>query len=90
MQSAYREAHSTETVLLKIFDDVLSNIKAKQLTVLVALDISAAFDTISHSKLLKRLQDEFGIGGLALAWIKSYLSNRFQFVKLGRHSSATT
>ena len=34
--------------------------------------------------------DEFGVGGLALAWIESYLSNRFQFVKLGRHSSATT
>ena len=45
---------------------------------------------ISHSKLLKRLQDEFGVGGLALAWIESYLSNSFQFVKLGRHSSATT
>ena len=67
MPSAYREAHSTETALLKIFNDVLSNIEAKQLTVHVALDIAAAFDTISHSKLLKRLQDEFGVGGLALA-----------------------
>ena len=53
-------------------------------------DISAAFDTISHSKLLKRLSEEFGVGGLALAWIESYLFNRFQFVKLGRHFSATT
>ena len=39
---------------------------------------------------MKRLQDEFNVGGLALAWIESYLSNRFQFVKLGRHSSTTT
>ena len=86
----HREAHSTETALVKVFDDILSNIETKQLTVLVALDISAAFDTICHSKLLKRLPDEFGVGGLALAWIDSYLSNRFQFVKLGRHSSVTT
>ena len=69
MQSAYREAHSTEMALLKIFDDLLRNIEAKQLTVFVEIDISAAFDTISHSKLLKRLQDEFGVGGLALASI---------------------
>ena len=45
---------------------MLSNIDAKQLTVLVALVISGASNTVSHLKLsLKRLEEEFGVGGLA-------------------------
>ena len=55
---------------------------------LVGLDISSAFDTIDHSILLRWLHDELGVTGTALAWFQSYISNRSQFVKLGRHSSA--
>jgi Reverse transcriptase (RNA-dependent DNA polymerase) len=53
----------------------------------VRLDLSAAFDTISHDILLNRLDTEFGVCGTALVWIKSYLSDRQQFVKIGRHQS---
>ena len=79
-QSAYREGHSTETALIKIRNDILMNMNNQEVTLLVLLDLSAAFDTIDHTLLLRRLQSRFGFTGTALAWLRSYLSNRFQYV----------
>ena len=78
LQSAYRTGHSTETALLKVLNDVYKNVEAKAFTVLVALDISAVFDTICHSKLIDRLRDEFEVNGVALSWTESYISGRSQ------------
>ena len=52
----------------------------QQVTLLVFLDLSAAFDMIDHSVLLRRLETKFGFTGTALEWFKSYLSGRFQQV----------
>ena len=57
---------------------------------LVALDISAAFDMVSHSILLRRLSHTFGVNDAALAWIRSYLTIRSQFVRIGSASSKPT
>jgi len=57
----------------------------KQVTVLIGLDLSAAFDAVNHAILLERLQSEFGVTGTQLAWLQSYLEDRTQFVKLGRY-----
>ena len=62
----------------------------KQGAVLITLDISAAFDTISHVILLERLETCFGITGSVLNWIRSYLANRSQFVKIGDSASNGT
>ena len=51
-------------------------------TALTLLDLSAAFDTIDHGILLRRLRDWFGIEGVALNWIVSYLTNRSQSINL--------
>ena len=54
---------------------------------LVLLDLSAAFDTISHDIILKRLTLKFGVNGIAWQWIKSYLANRSQSVLVsGKYS----
>ena len=61
----------------------------KQVSVLIGLDLSAAFDTVNHLVLIDRLQSEFGVFGTALDWLRSYLGGRSQFIKIGRHQSDT-
>ena len=66
-QSAYRLNHSTETALLRVRNDLLMNTNSQSATLLVFLDLSAAFDTIDHAILLRRLQTKFGFTGKTLA-----------------------
>ena len=89
-QSAYRRFYSTETVLLRLHNDICSAADNKKMTVLVLLDLSAAFDTLNHKTLLHRLRYRFGITGFAIKWITSYLSDRSQYVKIGNFRSHTT
>ena len=51
-QSAYRQHHSTETALLWVKNDILLNMNRQHVTLLVLLDLSAAFDTVDHTILL--------------------------------------
>ena len=83
-QSAYRKFHSTETALLNIHNNILSSsMDDGRVTALTLLSLSAAFDTIDHTILLKRLSNWFGVSGKALDWFKSYLTGRSQRIKLG-------
>ena len=75
-QSAYRASYSTETALLKIFNDMLMAADKGETTALCMLDLSAAFDTVDHEVLLAKLQRMFGVSGAALNLLKSYLMNR--------------
>ncbi len=87
-QSAYRQFHSTETSLLHLLDSIYHAADNGLATLLLALDLSAAFDTIDHSILLNRLHTSFGISGLAQAWLSSYLVNRSFSVRLDSFTSS--
>ena len=87
IQSAYRRLHSTETGLLKIQNDIAASLDSGKAVALTLLDLSAAFDTIDHDILFNSLRDWFGVDGTVLRWIRSYLSNRKQKVKLGNSFS---
>lgn len=86
-QSAYKTHNSTETALLRVKDDVLKAMDKSHVVFLVLLDLSAAFDTIDHDVLLKRMNTKLGISGIALQWFKSYLSDRQSRVSIGNNYS---
>ncbi len=73
--------------LLKITNDLLLAQTKGCISLLVLLDLSAAFDTIDHDILIDRLQNYTGIQGQALRWFRSYLSDRYHFVYLNGESS---
>ena len=89
-QSGFRAHHSTETALVKVTNDLLLASNKDLVSILVLLDLSAAFDTIDHHILLHRLEYLIGIKGTALNWFKSYLSDRFQFVHVNDKPSIRT
>ena len=61
-------------------NDLSLSADKNEVSVLCMLDLSAAFDTIDHDILLKRLEYTFGITGIALDWFRSYLTGRRQTV----------
>ena len=81
--------YSTETALLHTMDSVFRSSDQGQPSLLVSLDISAAFDTIDHTILLNRLSVGFGVSGSVLTWLKSY-TGRYQCVRVGQASSSHT
>ena len=87
-QSAYKKYHSTETLLLKIHNDIMSSLDKGEVVMLVLLDLLAAFDTIDHKILLNRLKNKYGIEGTALRWFESYLQHRTQSVLVNDKQSA--
>ena len=76
LQSAYRAFHSPETALIKVFASVLSHMDDGNAVFLTLLDLSAAFDTVDHRILLRRLRETVKIDGAALRWFESYLDKR--------------
>ena len=76
-------------IIICIINSVYAAADNKEATILVGLDISAAFDTINHDVLISRLVNQFGVDGGASGWLRSYLTDRSQYVKLGENSLAT-
>ena len=87
MQSAYKRFHSTETALLRVHNDIMWTMEKQGITILVLLDLSAAFDTIDHKVLLARMEELLGVQDIPLKWFASYLSGRTQRLHINNHFS---
>jgi hypothetical protein len=87
-QSACRPFHSTETAVLRVLSDILKAVDSGDVAALVLLDLSAAFDTVDHDILLRRLNASYGINGTAIQWFRFYLTGLSQYVRRGSVKSS--
>jgi hypothetical protein len=87
-QYGFREEHSTEHALFEIVDRVSSALDGGLSPIAIFLDLSKAFDTINYDILLSKLE-HYGFRGSTLGWLRSYLTNRSQYVAYDNVSSAT-
>ncbi len=74
-QSGFRSEYSTETALLSVVEDLRLARTSSKSSLLILLDLSAAFDMVNHQILLSTLLRK-DISGTALQWFDSYLSDR--------------
>ena len=76
--------------MVKVVSDIAMACDRGLVTIMMMLDLSAAFDTVDHSILLSRLESKFGLTGTVLSWCKSYLAHRTQTVYVNGKSATTS
>jgi len=74
LQSAYRAYYSMQMAVLKIHGDILHAVDHGDLAALALLDLPAAFDTVDHASLMRRLWVSYGLGGRVIDWFEAYQS----------------
>ncbi len=73
--------------MVKVTNDQLIASDSVPLSILILLDLSAAFDTVNHILLLHCLENVFGVSETVLTWFRSYLTDRQQFVYMNSSRS---
>ena len=79
-QYGFREKRSTSLALCELVEQLTDAADRKEVSIGVFVDLKKAFDTLNHDVLLRKLE-HYGIRGVPLQWLSSYLSNRKQYVK---------
>ena len=87
-QYGFREKHSTEFAALELVDRITVEMDKMDTPISIFLDLSKAFDTLDHNILLTKL-DYYGIKGIAHKLMKSYLTDRKQFVEIENTRSSS-
>ena len=85
-QCGFRKGHSTSLALVDLYDKISEAIDKKEVAVGVFLDLSKAFDTVNHDIFFQKLE-HYGVRGIVLSVIKSYFSDRQQFVQFNNARS---
>ena len=87
-QSGYKPKHSCETLLIRVTNDIFIQLDGSKCTIMILLDLSAAFDTVDHEELLDILWYELGFRGMVFQWFVEFLRDRRQAVSIdGKKSS---
>ena len=81
-QFGFLNGRSTAQAIIKTLNFIAANLNDKKLVAGVFLDVSKAFDSINHDILLSKLENA-GIRGVCLDWFRSFLTDRYQKVKIG-------
>ena len=79
-ECGFRKTRSPSLALIDLCDKISSAFDTREHAIEVFLDLSKAFDTVNHVILFDKLE-HYGIRGMALEWVKSYFSERKQFVE---------
>lgn len=77
---SHKEQHSTESALLRVFNNFTVNAMTNNFNIFCLLDLSFTFDSIDHDNLLIRPEDIFGKKDSALNWFRSYLTVHWKSV----------
>ena len=85
-QFGFKKHVSTTNAVIDIYNEILMNLNEKKITCFIFLDSAKAFDSLNHDTLLKKLE-KYGIRGLPLSLIRSYLTNRKQFTIVNNTTS---
>ena len=86
LQFGFQENHSIDHALVSLTEAIRNTLDNKRLGCGIFIDLQKAFDTVNHRILLSKME-HYGIRGCALEWIKSYLSNRKQYVSVNGSNS---
>ena len=63
-------------MLIKLADNILNGMENREILAVIACDLSAAFDTVNSEVFLTTFKNYYGISGLVLDWIESYLTDQ--------------
>ena len=74
--------HSTSTCVAQIINDVEKSLESKKKTAVLAIDLSSAYDLVSHEILIEKCR-LLQVGDLCLSWISNFLEGRSQYVEIG-------
>lgn len=80
-QHGFRSGSSTRTAISAFYGCLINFLEDGEYPIAVYLDLSKAFDCVCHELLFDKLE-KYGIRGVALSWIKSFISDRYQFVSI--------
>ncbi len=82
-QHGFRKNKSTVTALVNFVDSIIESLDNREKVTGIFMDLSKAFDSISHSKMIDKLS-ELGIKNPYLKWFESYLGDRKQYIEISK------
>jgi len=87
-QFGFQKSKNTTDAILNFIEGVYDDLNCRKHVLGVSIDLRKAFDTVCHDILLRKLE-KYGVRGLPLVWLRSYLRDRYQSVRIGAATSGS-